>query len=159
MPTMSKKAVGGYRDQNSPFFKSENKYSRFVEHCRLSSFMFILTYRNESEMVWSGDNNRPRGIFDIKLKTNSKTNHIAVGSQQCSTIRRILIFTFEKWRISVPVPPTAFLTWLVWLSQKSFVKFFHCPCPTANGDRSLLWKFQLVYPPEAKVGNFLMLSV
>ena len=60
-----------YRDQNSSFFKSENKYARIVEHCLLSSFMFILTYRNESEMVWSGDNNRPRGIFDIKFKTNS----------------------------------------------------------------------------------------
>ena len=31
--TMSKKAVGGYRDQNSSFLKSENKYARTVEHC------------------------------------------------------------------------------------------------------------------------------
>ena len=84
--------------------------------------------------------------------------HMKLLIRQCSTILAYLFSLLKNQEFWSLYSPTAFLTWLIWLPQKRFVKFFHFPCSTTNGNRSLLRKFQLVYPPEGKVDNFVMLS-
>ena len=88
-------------------------------------------------------------FLDVKI-------NMKLRSQQCSKILAYAFSLLKNEQFWSLYPATAFLIWSEWLSQRSFVKFFHFPCPTTNGDRSLLWKFQLVYPPEAKVDNFVV---